>query len=100
SISPSRSLLFLAGIVAAARAHGKLLVRLGMCIDVDGPESGDTLRSRRAIGDGVLIPNILGNRAADILHLIERWWEKRYTARALGNQFQGALRLSRLFFSE
>src|SRR5579884_2546603 len=90
SIASPGSLLFLAGIVAAASADEKFLVGLRMGVHVNGSVSADSLRRTRSVGDGVLVANIVSNRAADFIYLVEGWREKCFSAGALGYQFERA----------
>ena len=74
-ISAARS-LFLAGIVATTSPYGELAVSGSTGFDPDGAVSARTLGCRGFVTDGVLIANVTGNRAADLVYFVQRSGKK------------------------
>src|ERR1700756_804187 len=64
---------------------------LGFGVNPDLPKPARTFGSSGLVPDCVLIADVVRNRAADRVHLVQRLWEKSDPSRALGENFQGFL---------
>src|SRR5689334_14255463 len=93
------SCLFLPRIITTAGPDGELLVRLGPGINMDGAEAANRFRSSWRIGDRVLISNIVGNAAADLVHLGERWRKERFPSRPVAHDLKRAFCLARFLLA-
>src|SRR5436190_11906537 len=95
----ARSRLLLAGIITAAGADSQLLVGPGASIHVDGPEAADSLRSGRSVGNGVLVADVMGNTAADLVYFGKTWGKERDAPAAVRQNFERPFGLTRFLGS-
>src|SRR5579863_458619 len=78
-----------ARVVAALGAHGHLPVVLGLGFDVHRAKAACAPWAGGLVSDGVLVTNIVGYSAADLVHFVERLGEKGEASRALCHDFEG-----------
>src|ERR1700722_3964808 len=75
-------------VVPILRAHGQLAVALRLGLHAHAAKPARTPRIGRLVADGVLVADIAGHGAADIVHLAERLGKKSHPAGALRDDFQ------------
>ena len=88
--------VLLAGIISAASANGKFLVRAGVGIYVDGAEASDSFGCGRLVGNRVLVADVVSDGRADLIHVAQSRREERDSAGAVGNRFKRALGVASL----
>src|SRR4029077_2481992 len=98
-IPPARSLL-LAGIVAAAGSYCEFAVPGSAGLDPDSAISACGFGRGGLVADGVLVANVTGYRAADLVNFIQGAGKECDASSALRNGLQGALGASRPFVTQ
>src|SRR5579872_4212615 len=98
--SGSLGRVLLARIISAAGADHELAVSLGAGFDADGAIAAGALRGRGLISDGVLVADVVGHGAADLVHFVEGSGKERDASGSLGNGFKCAAGTARFLFSE
>src|SRR5215831_9400989 len=89
------------GIVTTLGANHHFAVAFGLGVDVDLAESAGALGIGRLVTDGVLIADVVGDVAADLIHFIECLGEECDATRAVGKNLQRFLgALGVLFVTE
>src|SRR5207248_5857816 len=78
-----------ASVVSTLGAYHQLTVPFGFCIYAHLAESACAFRSARLVTDGVLVADIVGDGAADRIHLIQRLGEESDAAGALAQDLEG-----------
>src|ERR1700680_2975024 len=92
--------MFLARIVTAAGADYEFAVSLGVGFYADGPVAASALRGRRLISDGVLVTDVVGHGAANLVHFVEGAGKEGNSSGSLGNGFEGAASTAGFLLSE
>src|ERR1700676_3174673 len=92
--------VLLARIISAAGADYEFAISLGMRFHPDGAVAARALRGRRLISDGVLVTDVVGHGAANLVHFVEGAGKEGNSSGSLGNGFEGAASTAGFLLSE
>src|SRR4051812_32952460 len=85
-----------ARVVSTLGANHEFAVAFGFGLDADLAEFSGLFGTGRLVPNSVLVPNIVRDGSADVVHFVESFREERDPTGALGNDLQcfpGALRV-------